>query len=50
MPVPLEDLPVELPKLTNFKGEGQSPLAHADDWLHVKCPRFVSVRLPLKLH
>ncbi len=36
-----ENLPVELPVLTDFApaGDGRSALARATDWLHVKCPK-----------
>ena len=40
-PVPEEDLPVKLPKLDDFlpvEG-GKSPLARAEKWLKVKCPK-----------
>ena len=38
VPVPYEDLPVELPVVTTFTGRGDSPLAHVADWVNVKCP------------
>jgi leucyl-tRNA synthetase len=38
VPVPYEDLPVELPKIASFTGRGDSPLAHVSDWVNVKCP------------
>lgn len=36
--VPLEELPLELPETKNFKptGNGESPLAHCEDWLEVE--------------
>lgn len=36
--VPLEELPLELPATNNFKpsDDGESPLAHCEDWLHVE--------------
>ncbi|MEG0329365.1 MAG: leucine--tRNA ligase [Longicatena sp.] len=36
--VALEELPLELPETRNFKptGNGESPLAHCEDWLHVE--------------
>jgi leucyl-tRNA synthetase len=37
--VPYEDLPVKLPKITEFTGRGDSPLAHVSDWVNVKCPK-----------
>src|SRR5436305_1137872 len=39
VPVPYEDLPVELPKVTTFTGRGDSPLAQVAEWVNVKCPR-----------
>lgn len=38
--VPDKDLPVKLPPLDDFKptDDGRSPLAKAEQWLHVKCP------------
>jgi len=39
LPVLEKDLPVKLPKLTDFKppGTGKSPLAKAKEWVNVKC-------------
>jgi leucyl-tRNA synthetase len=36
--VPDRDLPVELPKITEFTGRGDSPLAHVAEWVNVTCP------------
>jgi len=38
-PVPFEQLPVELPKVTNFTGRGDSPLAQVADFVNVSCPK-----------
>jgi leucyl-tRNA synthetase len=40
VPVPEEDLPVELPKDVDFapKGDGKSPLNTVDSFVNVKCP------------
>ncbi|GAB6138359.1 leucine--tRNA ligase [Halanaerobaculum tunisiense] len=38
VPVPEEDLPVELPTDVEFTGEGQSPLAKEDDFVATTCP------------
>lgn len=40
-PVPKKDLPVKLPPLDDFKpaDDGRSPLAKADAWVRVTCPR-----------
>jgi leucyl-tRNA synthetase len=39
VPVPFEQLPVELPKVTNFTGRGDSPLAQVPDFVNVSCPK-----------
>ncbi len=41
VPVPEKELPVELPELEDFKpsDDGRSPLAKAQEWLKVKCPK-----------
>src|SRR5205814_2019554 len=40
VPVPESDLPVELPKVDDFKPDdsGISPLARVESWYRVKCP------------
>ncbi len=38
VPVPEEDLPVELPKDVVFTGEGGSPLAKLDSFINAPCP------------
>jgi len=40
VPVPEDQLPVILPEVEDFapKGDGQSTLAHATDWVHTTCP------------
>jgi leucyl-tRNA synthetase len=38
VPVPYADLPVELPKIAQFTGRGDSPLAHVPEWVNVTCP------------
>lgn len=38
VPVPDEQLPVELPYEVDFTPQGKSPLASNEDWLKVKCP------------
>jgi leucyl-tRNA synthetase len=37
--VPDEQLPVELPKVAEFTGRGDSPLAAIPEFVNVKCPR-----------
>jgi leucyl-tRNA synthetase len=37
--VPFDDLPVELPKIAQFTGRGDSPLAQVPEWVNVLCPR-----------
>jgi len=39
VPVPDEDLPVELPEDVEFTGRGGSPLMKLESWLNVSCPR-----------
>jgi leucyl-tRNA synthetase len=39
VPVPFEQLPVELPKVTKFSGRGDSPLAQVSDFVNVSCPK-----------
>jgi leucyl-tRNA synthetase len=39
VPVPDEDLPVTLPDVKDYQPRGRSPLAAAEDWVNVKCPR-----------
>jgi leucyl-tRNA synthetase len=38
VPVPEEDLPVELPDVTEYKPKGKSPLAAVEEWVAVDCP------------
>jgi leucyl-tRNA synthetase len=38
VPVPVDQLPVELPRNLAFSGKGASPLAQLDDWVNVPCP------------
>uniref|UniRef100_A0A452QI14 leucine--tRNA ligase n=1 Tax=Ursus americanus TaxID=9643 RepID=A0A452QI14_URSAM len=38
VPVPLQDLPVTLPRITSFTGRGGSPLAAASEWVNCACP------------
>ena len=39
MPVPDEDLPVQLPEIHDYQPKGRSPLAAAEDWVRTKCPQ-----------
>jgi leucyl-tRNA synthetase len=39
VPVPEEDLPIELPEIADYQPRGRSPLAAAEDWVATKCPR-----------
>ena len=39
VPVPEADLPVLLPEIADYAPKGRSPLASAEDWLNVPCPR-----------
>ena len=38
VPVPEEDLPVELPTEVEFTGKGESPLAKVEEFVHTTCP------------
>src|SRR2546421_8072880 len=38
VPVPDEDLPVELPEIEDYAPKGRSPLAAAEDWVRTSCP------------
>jgi leucyl-tRNA synthetase len=38
VPVPKEDLPVLLPDVEDYKPQGRSPLATAEDWVNTTCP------------
>jgi len=38
VPVPDNQLPVELPQIAEFTGRGDSPLAHVPEWVNVTCP------------
>jgi len=38
VPVPTEQLPVELPRDVAFTGKGASPLAQLESWVQVDCP------------
>jgi leucyl-tRNA synthetase len=39
VPVPESDLPVLLPEVEDYLPKGRSPLAAAEDWVHVVCPQ-----------
>jgi leucyl-tRNA synthetase len=38
VPVPEDELPVELPDVEDYMPKGRSPLAAAVDWVHTSCP------------
>jgi len=38
VPVPEDQLPVELPDVEDYKPKGRSPLAAAEEWVNSKCP------------
>ncbi len=39
VPVPEEQLPVELPAVDEYAPQGRSPLAAAEEWVATECPR-----------
>ena len=39
VPVPCDQLPVELPRVTTFTGRGDSPLAQVPEFVNVACPK-----------
>jgi leucyl-tRNA synthetase len=39
VPVPDDQLPVELPDVEDYAPKGKSPLAAAEDWVNTTCPR-----------
>jgi leucyl-tRNA synthetase len=39
VPVPDDQLPVELPEIEDYSPQGKSPLAAAEDWVATECPR-----------
>ena len=39
VPVPDEQLPVELPDVEDYAPKGRPPLAAAEDWVRTECPR-----------
>jgi leucyl-tRNA synthetase len=39
VPVPDDQLPVELPEIEDYAPQGKSPLAAAEDWVATSCPR-----------
>jgi leucyl-tRNA synthetase len=39
VPVPENELPVELPEIEDYTPKGRSPLAAAEDWVNTSCPR-----------
>ncbi len=38
VPVPYDSLPVVLPKIQEFSGKGDSPLAHVPEFVNAECP------------
>jgi leucyl-tRNA synthetase len=38
VPVPEDELPVELPDIEDYMPKGRSPLAAAEEWVHTSCP------------
>ena len=40
VPVPEDQLPVELPEIEDYAPKGKSPLAAAEDWVNAECPQL----------
>ncbi len=38
VPVPADELPVELPEIEDYAPRGRSPLASAEEWVRTRCP------------
>jgi leucyl-tRNA synthetase len=38
VPVPDDELPIELPHIDDYAPKGRSPLASAEDWVNTECP------------
>jgi leucyl-tRNA synthetase len=38
VPVPEDELPVQLPEIEDYRPRGEAPLAQAGDWVRVPCP------------
>ncbi len=38
VPVPVDQLPVELPDIQDYTPKGRSPLAAAEEWVRTRCP------------
>jgi leucyl-tRNA synthetase len=39
VPVPEDELPILLPEIEDYKPKGEPPLARAEEWVRVPCPR-----------
>jgi leucyl-tRNA synthetase len=39
VPVPEDELPIELPDVEDYAPKGKSPLAAAEDWVNTTCPK-----------
>jgi leucyl-tRNA synthetase len=38
VPLPVDQLPLELPEIEDYLPKGRSPLAAAEDWVNTRCP------------
>ena len=50
VPVPEDQLPVELPDVEDYQPKGRSPLAAAEDWVNTSCPQLRRAGPPRDRH
>ena len=50
VPVPDDQLPVELPEVDDYAPQGRSPLAAAEDWVATECPSCGGAGAPRDRH
>ena len=50
VPVPEDELPVELPEIEDYTPKGRSPLAAAEDWVNDELPQLQGAGAPRDRH